>query len=74
LVDHQVLVHELAAVGVGGLNVGDRCGRTENVVGPLTRQKRLNRALVEQIDLLPSGGNDVRVTAARQTTHQRRTH
>ena len=68
--DHQVLVDEVGAVDVVGLDATHPRGGDEDVVRLLLGQEGLHRALVQQVQLGAAAGEDVRVAAGLQSAHQ----
>ena len=69
--DHQVLVDEVGAQRVVGVDAADDGGRNENEVGFLPGQKGMRRGLIEQVQRGTVTGQDVSVAGLFQPAHQR---
>jgi len=56
VLDSEVFVNEVGAVGVVGVNAADSCGSHEDVVGFLGFEEVEYGALIKKVELLPCAG------------------
>jgi hypothetical protein len=71
--DHQVLVDELGAQGVVGVDAADPGRRDEDEVGLFPGEKGLRGGLVQQVQFRAGAGEDVAVAGLLQAPDQRGT-
>lgn len=69
VLDSEVFVNEVGAVGVVGVNAADFCGGHEDVVGFLGFEEVEYGALIKKVELLPCAGDEVGIAARLQAAH-----
>ena len=70
----EILVDEVGAVGVVGMDAADTGGGHEDVVGLFGLEEVEGGALVEQVELLPGTNKEIGVAGRLQAAQDGRTH